>query len=188
MTARRQRRQEGNQLDRIPYDHPCQSNIRATTGVNMTKVIPLLMILTATFPPPNYPKLVQPYIDPFKKSCPGLDYPAVMSVYDPSLGGINCDGDCTTVATGLLMDWMYEEAGACPAELLGATINFPALDHTLQCVDNGEEIKAGWSERDDQCVVYFDTLWHLEKEGEEILGAPYWTWWFIEEWSVAWGR
>ena len=152
----------------------------------MAKIIPALLILTITFPPPDYPKLTQPYVDPFKKACPGLVYPAIMSVYDPGLGGWNCDDDCTTVSTGLLENWMYETAGACPMELLGATINFPAIDHALQCVDTGPAIKAGWSERDNQCVVYFDTLWHLEKEGEVILGAPYWAWWYLEDWEINW--
>ncbi len=151
----------------------------------MTKVIPILLILGTVFPPPDLINLL-PDVHYIDKSCPGLDYPAIMSVYDPSLGGVNCDGDCTTVATGLLENWMYEQAGACPAELLGATINFPALDHALQCVDTGPAIRAGWSERDNQCVVYFDTLWHLEKEGEEILGAPYWTWWYLEDWEINW--
>ena len=151
----------------------------------MTKVIPLLLIIGTIFPPDRTDLMdLLPDIEFVDKSCSGIDYPAVMSVYDPTLGGWNCDDDCTTVSTGLLEDWMYEVAGACPMELLGQTVYFPAIDHTLECVDTGPAIKASWSERDNQCVVYFDTLWHLEKEGEQILGAPYWNWWFLEDWGT----
>lgn len=117
--------------------------------------------------------------------CYGLDHPAVMSVYDPALGGINCDSNCAQVATGPLEDWMYEVAGACPTELLGRTVYFPAIGHTLACVDNGPAIKEAWSERDERCVVYFDTLWHLEKDETGLItGAPEWTWWLIKDWHV----
>lgn len=87
-----------------------------------------------------------------------------MSVYDPELGGINCGADCSTVATGPLEDWMYETAGACPAPLLGSTVHFPDIDFSMQCVDRGTAIQAAWSDRDNQCVVYFDALWHLPDE------------------------
>ncbi len=157
----------------------------------MIKTAPILLAAIAILlllRDPDSPISIQSSIEQHNRACPGIDYPAIMSIYDPDLGPPNCDEDCATVATGPLEDWMYEVAGACPARLLGATISFPAINHTLQCVDNGSAIRASWSERDDQCVVYFDTLWHLEKEGEEILGAPYWTWWFIEDWSVTWER
>ena len=157
----------------------------------MTKIAAVLLMWNMINPPPISPDfsfLLPELPDFFEKNCPGLNYPAIMSVYDPALGGRNCDGDCTTVATGLLEDWMYEKAGACPMELLGATVYIPGIDHSIQCVDTGGAIKAGWSERDNQCVVYFDTLWHLEREGVTITGAPYWTWWFIEDWSVAWEK
>lgn len=115
-----------------------------------------------------------------------------MSVYDPQLDShlpdsenVNCDNDCTTVATGLLTEDMYEVAGACPVQLLGNTVRFDAVDHEILCVDTGGAIKASWSKRDAQCVVYFDTLWHLSRDEDgRIEGAPYWSWWFIDEWEV----
>lgn len=129
--------------------------------------------------------------------CPGLDYPAVMSLYDPDLGGYHCDDDCTTVATGPLEEWMYEQAGACPAELLGSTVHFPAIDYSMQCVDTGTLVIARWSERDEQCVVYFDAMWHLpDEDGDgrpdrneqgKIEGIPYWAYYFVEDWTVTWG-
>jgi len=115
-----------------------------------------------------------------------------MSVYDPQLDNhlpdsenVNCDDDCTTVATGLLEEWMYEVAGACPMQLLGRTVHFPAINHAIKCVDTGPAIKATYSKRDKQCVVYFDTLWHLDRDEDgRVTGAPEWTWWYIGEWEV----
>ena len=128
--------------------------------------------------------------------CPGLLYPAVMSLYDPDLGGWNCDDDCSTVATGLLQDWMYEVAGACPFEFTGWIIQFPDLDRSLQCVDRGTAVRARWSDHHDQCVVYFDVLWHLPDENGDgridrdenglIPGLPYWAYWKVEDWSASW--
>ena len=117
-----------------------------------------------------------------------------MSVYDPQLDNhlpdsqnINCDGDCGTVATGALKEEMYEVAGACPAELLGHSVHFPVISHTIACVDKGTAIKGAWSERDQQCVVYFDTLWHLNRDEDgNVIGAPPWNWWYIAEWEVIW--
>ena len=116
-----------------------------------------------------------------------------MSVYDPQLDShlldsdnVNCDNDCTTVATGPLEEEMYEVAGDCPMELLGKTVHFPVIDHTIKCVDTGGAIKASYSKRDKQCVVYFDTLWHLDRDGDgQIQGAPEWAWWFISEWEIS---
>ncbi len=117
--------------------------------------------------------------------CPGLfDYPAIVTVYDPALGGINCDDDCSTVATGLFDESMYEVAGACPSALLGRKIHFPYLDLNLLCVDNGGDIEPTWSERDDRCIVFFDFLWRLEETEEgELLGAPFWNWWLVD-WTL----
>ncbi len=114
--------------------------------------------------------------------------PAILTVYDPALGGVNCDGDCTTVATGLLTDEMYGVAGACPAEFLGATVYFDDIDVSMRCVDTGGMIGVAWSERDQEFVVYFDALWHLSKESGKITGAPYWNQWLLPNWRIAWGR
>lgn len=137
----------------------------------------------AIFPLPDMPPI----------ECTGLDHPAVLSVYNPLLDShlpdewnINCDNDCSTVATGPFQDWMYKEAGACPVELLGQTVYFPDIDHTMQCVDTGGAIKAAWSDRDNQCVVYFDALWPLEREDGVVTGAPYWAMWYLDEWEIQW--
>ena len=48
-----------------------------------------------------------------------MDYPLRISWYDPSLGGTNCDGDCTTMASGdKVASWIGGRGGvyaaACP--------------------------------------------------------------------------
>jgi hypothetical protein len=118
--------------------------------------------------------------------CVGLNHPAILHAYDPGLGGINCDDDCTTVATGQLLDSMYKTSGACPVELLGATVTFHDIGVEMKCVDTGGDIKPAWSERDEQCVVYFDMLWPLEVQDDIIIGGPYWNHWFLPNWSVSW--
>jgi len=107
------------------------------------------------------------------------DYPAVLSIYDPDDGGINCDGDCTTVATGPLTPGMYFTSGACPMELLGATITFHDIDETMECVDTGGAIVVGWSPYYEQTVVYFDFMWDADN-------PPEWAYWLIQDWSVSW--
>ncbi len=109
--------------------------------------------------------------------CEGIDYPAIVTVYDPALGGINCDGDCTTLATGPFEPWMYKKYAACDESLLGWHTYFPTLDMRIRCMDNGGDVHAMWSQRDEQCVLPFDVLWPLADEG-----FPYWNWWFIEDW------
>ena len=49
----------------------------------------------------------------------GMDYPLRISWYDPSLGGTNCDHDCTTMASGdKVASWIGGRGGvyaaACP--------------------------------------------------------------------------
>lgn len=116
---------------------------------------------------------------------PAQQYPAIMSVYDPALGGINCDGDCSTVAMGKLHDEMYGVAGACPIELYGATVHFDYLNRDFHCVDTGPAIKTTYLPGQG-CASYFDVLWPLTDEP-----APDWAmWWFskwhVEEWGGSW--
>ena len=112
--------------------------------------------------------------------------PAILTVYDPSLGGINCDNDCRTTATGLLTDDLYEKAGACHPSLLGATIYFDDINFSLTCVDTGGMVGVGWSKRDQEFVVFFDALWHLSVEGGKITGGPSWNYFFLQNWRVEW--
>ena len=108
-----------------------------------------------------------------------FDYPALMVFYDPSLGGINCNDDCTTVAWGPLTPDMWFTAGACHPDLFGATVHFPAIDFTMHCVDNGDDITIAYNEVYNQTVVYFDPLWIADD-------PPFWLYWLLDEWTVTW--
>ena len=110
---------------------------------------------------------------------PVTNYPAVMVIYDPTIGGINCDEDCTTIATGPLLDEYWYQAGACYPNLLGAEIYFPVIDFTMKCVDNGGKVTVLWNEYYQQEVVYFDVLW-------SATNPPYWLYWLLDDWQVMW--
>ena len=106
-----------------------------------------------------------------------FDYPAVMSIYDPKLGGINCDDDCSTVAIGPLLAEYWNSAGACHPDLLGLTVTFPAIDLTMRCVDTGGLIDIAWSEHYQREVLYFDVLWDAST-------PPDWVYWLLDDWRV----
>jgi hypothetical protein len=104
-------------------------------------------------------------------------------MYDPALGGINCDDDCTTVAMGKFDDYMYKVAGACPKELYGATVHFSYLGMELHCVDTGPAIEPTYFPQYGMCASSFDLLWPLHDEP-----APDWAMWWWNNWNVAeWG-
>lgn len=71
--------------------------------------------------------------------------PLRVSHYDPSLGGTNCDSDCSTMASGQkVADWVGGQNGiyaaACPAEWPFGT-RFELYGKTYQCQDRGGWIK-----------------------------------------------
>jgi hypothetical protein len=102
-----------------------------------------------------------------------------MVIYDPSLGGINCDGDCTTVATGPLTEDMWFTSGACHPDLLGQTVYFPAIDFEMECVDNGGLITKAYNEYYQRDVVYFDVMW-------DASNPPEWLYWLLD-WEIKYG-
>lgn len=113
-----------------------------------------------------------------------------MSVYDPALGGINCDDDCTTVSMGYFHPDMYKVAGACHPALYGATVRFynPLEEEQyweFHCVDNMGVDALVYYPWNRTCMPWFDVLWPLTEET-----APYWTlWnfsWEVVEWGGAW--
>lgn len=105
------------------------------------------------------------------------DYPALMVIYDPSLGGINCDSDCSTVALGPLTDDMWFTSGACHPALLGLKIHFPAIDFTMRCVDTGSLVTIAFNQYYGRDVVYFDVMW-------DAGSPPTWLYWLLEDWNV----
>ena len=150
----------------------------------MSEVIVTTILLLANLLPADDQRALPAL--PEHHVCTSIDVPAILHVYDPALGGINCDGDCGTVATGPLTVDMYKRSGACPAQLLGSNIYFDDIDVSMECVDNGGAIKPAWSERDNMCVVFFDMLWPLEVVDERIVGAPEWNHWWLPNWRVTW--
>lgn len=100
--------------------------------------------------------------------------PAVVTFYSPELGGINCDHDCSTIATGTLEDWMYGEYMACHEDMLGMYVTFEGIG-TWRCMDTGPAITVAWSRYYNSTVLFFDALMHEEPEWNFVKWeAGYW--------------
>ena len=106
------------------------------------------------------------------------DYPALMTIYDPSLGGINCDDDCSTVATGPLTEDMWFTSGACHPNLLGAIVYFPGIDFEMRCVDTGPMIGVRYNKYYGETVLYFDAMW-------DSTDLPSWVQWNVGSWYIS---
>lgn len=106
------------------------------------------------------------------------DLPAIVVVYDPALGGINCDSDCTTIATGKLLPEMYGVIAACHPDLLWRTVEIAGIG-IYECLDTGGEIGVRWSDHFQRLVLYFDILYDIVN-----LGFPSWAGMLIEDWRI----
>lgn len=104
------------------------------------------------------------------------DYPAVVTYYEPLNGGINCDDDCSTMATGPIEEWMYGKYMACHPDLLGQYVTFDGIG-TFRCMDTGGMVTTAWSQHHNAMVLYFDVLLH---------DTPEWNFWFWspEDWHI----
>lgn len=79
----------------------------------------------------------------------------IFSTYDPTLGGINCQGDCRYSSQGYYVwDW-YQRGAACPEGWEGRIIEIPG-GHRFKCIDRGGMIV----ETDDAIII--DVLIHHE--------------------------
>ena len=68
------------------------------------------------------------------------DLPIKISMYDPALAGINCDSDCSTMASGQkVVDW-YGKSLACPSEFPLWTEFYIEGIGTRICLDRGGAI------------------------------------------------
>ena len=123
----------------------------------------MLMVVPDTCPPPS----------------PLSSYPAVITIYDPSRGGIKCDQDCSTVATGPLTSDMYFTSGACHPDLLGSWVYFPSIQYTMQCVDTGGLVTVRWSDHHQAQVLFFDAMWDASQ-------PPPWNYWMLDDWRIIW--
>jgi hypothetical protein len=69
--------------------------------------------------------------------------PVEITWYDPALGGINCNEDCTTIGSSTpLLDEHYGTVLACPIEFYGATFHIRGskgglADGEWTCLDGG---------------------------------------------------
>ena len=101
------------------------------------------------------------------------DKPLKISWYDPLLGGINCDHDCTTMASGVkVTEDRYGNTAACLREWMGAYVVIPGLGE-FQCLDTGGAIV------EHPTFIYIDLLLH-----EPLPNAPFGT--MIYEWGLEW--
>lgn len=108
---------------------------------------------------------------------PLTSFPAVIMVYDPGLGGINCDGDCTTIATGRLEPEMYGVVAACHPDLLYKHVIIPTIG-TFHCLDTGGAIGVHYNKHFERDVIYFDILYDLLED------RPPWAGMLINNWEV----
>lgn len=99
--------------------------------------------------------------------------PLKISWYDPALGGINCDHDCTTMASGVkVTEDRYGNTAACLREWLGAWVVIPGIGE-FQCLDTGGAII------EHPTFIYIDLLLH-----EPLPNAPWGT--MVDDWSLEW--
>jgi len=84
--------------------------------------------------------------------------PALITYYNPALGGINCDHDCTTVADGsIVTDASYGAWAACDASLLGVVVMLGGVGR-VECRDTGGMVRPFWSDYWRAWVLPFDLL------------------------------
>lgn len=101
------------------------------------------------------------------------DKPLRISWYDPKLGGINCDHDCTTMASGVkVTPDRYGNTAACVREWMGAWIVMPGIGE-FQCLDTGGAII------EHPTFIYIDLLLH-----EPLPNAPFGT--MVHNWYLEW--
>ncbi|MEM7110988.1 MAG: hypothetical protein AAF614_01050 [Chloroflexota bacterium] len=89
---------------------------------------------------------------------PITDMPVLVTWYDPSLGGINCDVDCDTFAdSSPVTPEAYGAVTACIPEWLGAELTISGLG-TFHCRDTGGSIVVAFNDYYQQWVIHVDVL------------------------------
>lgn len=107
---------------------------------------------------------------------PITQMPVLVTWYDPALGGVNCDSDCTTYADGTLVTPDdYGQVSACIPEWLGASITIDGLG-SFMCRDTGASIGVDYNVYYEGWVIYVDIL-HEE--------PPDWNY-QLREWQLNW--
>ena len=102
---------------------------------------------------------------------PTASKPLKISWYDPLLGGINCDSDCTTMASGTkVTEDRYGRSAACIAGWMGKTVVIEGLGE-FTCLDRGGAINEHAE------FIWIDLLLH-----EPFPEAPFGT--LIHNWQL----
>ncbi len=105
-----------------------------------------------------------------------------MNPYDPALGGINCDEDCTRTANGLLIQpEHYGTIAACHPSWMGCQVSF-RNDYgeagPFTCQDTGGALLAPkYVSKLDDFVQYVDILWDLTDENGDMIPWSQLPWW-----------
>jgi hypothetical protein len=128
--------------------------------------------------------LLSPHVDP----APPI--PLLVNPYDPALGGINCDHDCTRFGNGVLIEpWHYGIRMACNPVHIGCEFriwNDYGSIGPLWCVESGGALLEPQI-HDGQLVQFVDILWDLsDDDGERVPDErlPWWNHGVFDEWSV----
>lgn len=109
---------------------------------------------------------------------PITEMPVLVTWYDPALGGINCDADCTTYADGTIVTPDdYGQVSACIPEWLGASITIDGIG-TFACRDTGSAIVVNYNEYYRGWVIHVDVL-HEE--------PPDWNY-QLRNWQLNWSH
>jgi len=91
-------------------------------------------------------------------------FPIKLTWYDPQLGGINCDGDCSTLGNGQrVTEDLYGRSAACPLEWIGDTLLLQVSESetwALGCNEGGGAIKLTYNKDLKRMVVNVDILLH----------------------------
>jgi hypothetical protein len=113
---------------------------------------------------------------------PLADLPLLTTYYNPALGSINCNSDCSTLALVPMSDTLYGFAAACPAEMVfvdfTAVISHPAIGERA-CLDRGGAVVIEYNEGLQLWVIRID----LMERGPHPSN-----WQLLYGWSVRWER
>lgn len=97
----------------------------------------------------------------------------LLTVYDPLLGGMNCDEDCYTLADGhkwTLED--YENVAACPTWMVftgNIKTGLSFGSHDVICRDTGPDVRVRWNDYYESYVIHIDVMYPIHS-----MGYPEW--------------
>lgn len=119
---------------------------------------------------------------PIDESYRGSPIPIFVNPYDPALGGINCDSDCSRFANGIFItEEHYGQSAACHPTWVGCRLSFSndfGEVGPLTCNDTGEELLyPRYVPKLGQKVQYVDILWDLTDDEGDMIPWSELPWW-----------